>query len=182
MIQLQFSRSTELVSYMIARACRSPFSHVDIVLPDGNLLGASDSAKGAIYRRKSWWGGYQASGLSAFRYQATGLINCSAKVEKAFLEAARSQLGEPFDSSAMHAVFSGGFFAVDRDWRDQSAWFCSELKSWCLEEAGFFPYQLLISKNRVTPPDLLLMVNPWVINAETFWEPIPGLPRGPLET
>jgi hypothetical protein len=53
MIKLQFSRSTELVSLLIAKACRSQFSHVDAVLEDGNLLGASDSPQGSGHRRQS---------------------------------------------------------------------------------------------------------------------------------
>ena len=84
-------------------------------------------------------------------------------------------------STAVPCTPSSIRIPVDRDWRDESAWFCSELKAWCLEDAGFFPYTLLISKNRVTPADLLLMVNPWVINGETFWQPIPGLVLGASE-
>jgi hypothetical protein len=36
----------------------------------------------------------------------------------------------------------------------------------------------LISKDRVTPPDLLLIISHLVANAETFWDPIPGLVLG----
>lgn len=47
-IQLQFVRARGLFSWMIARfGVQQPgFSHVDIVLPDGRLLGARDDAVG----------------------------------------------------------------------------------------------------------------------------------------
>ena len=180
MIKLQFSRSTELVSLLIARACRSPFSHVDIVLPDGNLLGASDSPNAPVVDGNPGGVAIRPPNYQPFAIRRQALVNCSSKVESAFLDRAMSQLGEPFDNSAMHAVFNNQMHS-ERNWRDEAAWFCSELKAWCLEEAGFFPYELLISKNRVTPPDLLLMVNPWVINGETFWLPIPGLILGSHE-
>jgi hypothetical protein len=47
MIKLQFSRSTELVSLLIAKACRSQFSHVDAVLDDGKLVRSLRLAQGS---------------------------------------------------------------------------------------------------------------------------------------
>jgi hypothetical protein len=77
----------------------------------------------------------------------------------------------------MHAVFSG---KPDngRNWKDDGAWFCTEQHAYDLEVAGAFDVPPLISKDRVTPPDLLLMVSHLVANAETFWDPIPGLALG----
>ena len=70
--------------------------------------------------------------------------------------------GKPFDGDALWA-----FFGEERNWRLPLKWFCSELVCHCLEQAGFFPYELLVPKNRVSPADLLLLLNPW-INAEEF--------------
>jgi hypothetical protein len=60
--------------------------------------------------------------------------------------------------------------------------FVSELKAWAFEESGAFDVPPLVSKDRVTPPDLLLMISHLVVNAETFWEPTPGLVLGEGET
>jgi hypothetical protein len=49
--------------------------------------------------------------------------------------------------------------AKARDWRSQDSWFCSEFCAWALESGGFFPYSLVAAKNRITPGDLLLLLN-----------------------
>jgi hypothetical protein len=74
------------------------------------------------------------------------------------VELVRSQLGKPFDDTALHQIIS----ETPRDWKKPDAWFCSELFAWALEEAGFFPYQLIVPKNRVSPADLLLLLNPYI--------------------
>lgn len=180
MITLQFSRSTELVSLLIAHAVRGQFSHCDIVLPDGNLLGASNSPHAPVISGNPGGVAIRPPDYQPFAIRRQAKLLCSEKVEANFIEKAMSQLGEPFDESAMHAVFSD-VPDFGRDWRDGSAWFCTEHIAWSLEEAGFFMYQLLISKGRVTPSDLLLIINPWIINTDTFWDPIPGLKLGPKE-
>jgi hypothetical protein len=180
MIKLQFSRSTELVSLLIAKACRSPFSHVDAVLEDGNLLGASDSPKAPFIEGNPCGVAIRPPDYQPFAIRRMAHIYVPARVEARFYEILRSQLGEPFDNSAMHAVFSSQTDA-DRDWKDESAWFCSELKAWTFEEAGAFDVLPLISKKWVTPPDLLLMISHIVANAETFFFTIPGLVLGPHE-
>jgi hypothetical protein len=180
MIKLQFSRSTELVSLLIAKACRSDFSHVDAVLEDGNLLGASDSPKAPFIEGNPCGVAIRPPDYQPFAIRRMAHIYVPARVEAKFYEILRSQLGEPFDNSAMHAVFSGRP-NNGRNWKDESAWFCSELKAWAFEESGAFDVLPLISKDRVTPPDLLLMISHLVANAETFYEPIPGLVLGPHE-
>lgn len=180
MIQLQFSRSTETVSYLIARACRSRFSHVDVVMPDGNLLGASDSPHAPFIEGNPSGVAIRPPNYQPFAIRRLAQLLAPEPVEKRFYEVLRSQLGEPFDNKAMHAIFDEDF-TTDRDWRDASSWFCSELKAWSLEQAGFFPWPLVVSKVRITPPDLLLMANFAIINIETFMLPILGLVRGSHE-
>jgi hypothetical protein len=180
MIRLQFSRSTENISKLIAWACRSPFSHVDYVMADGNLLGASDSPNAPYLDGNPSGVAIRPSDYQPFAIRRIANIYVPARVESRFDELMRSQLGEPFDNAAMHAVFQPDN-SHNRDWRDASAWFCSELKAWGLEESGAFDVQPLVSKDRVTPPDLLLMISHLVSNAETFWQPTPGLILGPNE-
>ncbi len=181
MIKLQFSRSTELVSLLIAKACRSDFSHVDAVLEDGSLLGASDSPKAPVIKGNPRGVAIRPPDYQPFAIRRMAHIYVPVRVEMRFYAILHSQLGEPFDNSAMHAVFSGRP-NTGRDWKDESAWFCSELKAWSLEEAGAFDVPPIISKDRVTPPDLLLMISHLISNAETFWLPIPGLVLGEHET
>jgi len=180
-IRLQFSRSTELVSLLIAKACRSQFSHVDALLEDGNLLGASDSPKAPVVAGNPGGVAIRPPNYQPFAIRRIAHIYVPQRVEAKFYDLLHSQLGEPFDNSAMHAVFSGRP-DTGRNWKDEDAWFCSELKAWALEEAGAFDVPPLISKDRVTPPDLLLMISHLVSNAETFWEPIPRLVLGANET
>lgn len=180
MIKLQFSRSTENISKLIAWACRSPFSHVDYVLGDGNLLGASDSPNAPFITGNPSGVAIRPPDYQPFAIRRIAHIYVPSRVEARFDELIRAQLGEPFDNSAMHAVFNPDPH-TGRDWRDESAWFCSEMMSWGFEEAGAFDALPLVSKDRVTPPDLLLMISHLVANAETFWDPIPGLVLGPHE-
>jgi hypothetical protein len=180
-IKLQFSRSTENVSKLIAWACRSPFSHVDYVMEDGNLLGASDSPHAPYIEGNPSGVAIRPPDYQPFAIRRIASIYVPTRVEARFAELMRSQLGEPFDNRAMHAVFQPDNSHI-RDWKDESAWFCSELKAWGLEEAGALDVPPLISKNRVTPADLLLIISHLVSNAEIFWQPIPGLTLGNGET
>lgn len=180
MIKLQFSRSTENISKLIAWACRSPFSHVDYVMEDGNLLGASDSPNAPFIEGNASGVAIRPPNYQPFAIRRIAHIYVPTRVEARFAELMRAQLGEPFDNKAMHAVFKPDANA-GRDWRDASMWFCSEMKAWGLEESGAFDVLPLISKDRVTPPDLLLMISHIVANAETFWKPIPGLVLGAHE-
>lgn len=180
MIKLQFSRSTENISRLIAWACRSRFSHVDYVMADGNLLGASDSPNAPYLEGNPSGVAIRPPEYQPFAIRRMAHIYVPVRVEARFDELIRSQLGEPFDSHAMHAVIMPDNNSA-RDWRDAGAWFCSELKAWACEESGMFDVLPLVRQDRVTPPDLLLMISHLVANAETFWDPIPGLKLGPHE-
>jgi hypothetical protein len=180
MIRLQFSTSLEWQSHIIRRICHSRFSHVDIVLPDGNLLGASDSPKAPFISGNPGGVAIRPPNYQLFGIRRIAEIACDELVEGAFIANGLSQLGEPFDDSALHALL-GNDVSPGRDWTDSDAWFCSEHCAWSLMCAGFWKFDLLISKGYITPADLLLLVNPYMINIGTFWDPIPGLKLGPKE-
>ena len=139
MIRLLFSRQPTIWSYAIRQFQQSPFSHVALLLPGGT------------YQARFW------SGVTLEPTIAT-LLNTSqhstghaiatvpadpAKVE----EFCRWQLRKPYD---WRAVLGIGF---RRDWRDDRAWFCSELAAAALEHAGVHP--VAKDASRVTPDDLL---------------------------
>jgi uncharacterized protein YycO len=74
------------------------------------------------------------------------------EVMKAACAWASSQIGKPYDFSAVSGI------AFDRDWHDENRWFCSELIAVAFEKVG---HPLLSTRPsavswRVTPRDLLL--------------------------
>lgn len=165
-IVFQFSTSTAWQSAVIRRMCHSPFSHVDVVLEDGSCLGASDPGGVAIRPQE-----YQEFGI---RRQAV----IRSDKGPAILAGVKSQLGKPFDDGALYDFLSD---RIDRNWRDPDKWFCSELMAWACESAGLWPFKLLIPKNRVSPADLLLLLNPF-LDPDEFWQPVAGIKLGKHET
>ena len=148
-----FSTAYAWQSGIIRFMCHSPFSHCDIMLPEPKphgMLGASDPG-GVMLRThdyqefKTW-------------HQATIRTPCARDV----VALVQSQIGKPFDDVAMKQVLSD----APRDWKLPHAWFCSELIAWACEAAGMF--RIAVPKNRVTPADLLLLLNHWIDPVE-FW-------------
>jgi hypothetical protein len=169
-------------SGMIRRANHSPFSHVDILMKDGSLVGASDSPwapyihgnpRGVASRPMD----YQ---LFAYRRQMVLETDRAEDIRRMVI----TQLGKSYDGGSLKDMISDKF-PGDRDWRLTDSWFCSELAAWAMETGHFWgPQQLRWPKNRVSPTDLLLMCihdERW-LNRDTFWQPIPGLVLGEGET
>jgi hypothetical protein len=173
MIKLQFSMSTEASSALIGRITHSPFSHVDIILPDthrfpGALLGASNSPNALVLEGNPNGVAIRPPNYQLFRRRNVAILAAPAAIEAAFYEAALSQLGKPFDSAALHAFLDGAPH-TGRDWREDDQWFCSEHATWSLEKAKWFPWPIIVSKDRIAPPDLLLLSNWGIVNVDTFW-------------
>jgi hypothetical protein len=161
-IHIQYSTSHAFASSVIRRLCHSPFSHVDIVLrseKEHGLLGVSGED-----RKIGDLGGVRIRPNPAWEYRGPPKIarvaNVADSVYDTFLEVARSQIDKPFDNGALWDFLSDT--PDDRNWRKPDAWFCSEYVIWCLEQAGFFPYELVVAKNRITPADSLLLLNPFL--------------------
>jgi hypothetical protein len=178
---LQFSTSLHWQSAIIRKLCHSPFSHVDLVLEDGNLLGASDYPEVPVLE-----GNPRGVAVRPTEYQLFGIRRMAiikTPLADRIIELLRSQLGVPFDASAL-TDFMSDEFPGSRDWRADNLWFCSELIVWAFEEAGYWGSGGLIwPKNRITPTDLLMifMRDENFVNENTFWEPIPGVKRGARE-
>lgn len=183
---LRFSTSESTLanwaSAVIRRMNHSPFSHVDFVLPDGNLLGASDQGPTSPFIT----GNPQGVAIRPPNYQKFGTRrDMILRTERAdeVINAAKSQLGKPFDSSSL-LDFISDKPPGERDWRNIDAWFCAEHKVWSCEEGGLWYYKLPWPKNRISPTDLLLiflMDDRWE-NRDVFWSPIPGLQLDEGET
>ena len=144
MISLQFVRGTQLDSQVIEWFGGGPlFSHVDTVLPDGQLLGARLD------------GGVQTRPVGYFGDLKTLRIDlvCSDLATGRYLEFIQSQLGKPYDSTGILSFVTG------RDWQEDDSWFCSELVASGLEKCGFFSFRPASPSNKITPPNLILMLS-----------------------
>jgi hypothetical protein len=124
------------------------FSHVDCMLPDGRLLGA----------RSDWVGGappgvrIRPSGYEAWKRRVVFELASTPAQEKLFYDFLMAQVGKPYDKLA---IFS---FIADRDWRDDSAWFCSELAAAASEHAGACD-ALYLPANKLSPTAWAVVVS-----------------------
>lgn len=159
-VQLQFvlgrSWSSDLIAWLGADP-RHGFSHVDLVLPDGNLLGArSDKVGGkppGVQIRRQ--------GYERWRSRVVFEIVCGDLEASLFYNEAHAQVGKPYDHTAIAA------FVANRDWRDTDAWFCSELAMHCLEFAGLCP-TLYAPENKIHPTEAAIIVS--ALGAHTVLE------------
>ncbi len=143
-VAVQFSTEDDLGAEAIRIFSRGWPSHVDAVLPDGALLGAR--LDGVRIRQP---------GYAAFARVERIELAVTPQEHDAFHAFLSDQLGKPYDKLAIAA------FPAERDWRENDAWFCSELIAAALERCGFFPKPLANPANEITPRDLLLLVSPW---------------------
>lgn len=145
-ITLQFIGATDLSSRVIEWFSQGQVAHVDAVLDDGSLLGArSDLVGGAPAGVQMRSPNYEDFGLVV-----RAVLPCPEEMANRFYGLIRAEVGKPYDSEGILAFIFG------RDWRDPSAWFCSELVGAMLERSGYFPNPLATPSNKLTPAGLLL--------------------------
>ena len=169
---LQFSTSLEWSSAIIRRICHSRFSHVDFVLPDGNMLGASDSPTAPAIA-----GNPRGVAIRPPDYQPFGIrrrITIATDKFEAIYTAARSQLGKPFDNAALHQFLSG---VPAPPWHDTGQWFCAEHAAWSFWTCAFWPFKLAVNLGRLSPAELIILLNPH-FDADELERPTPGLVLG----
>lgn len=146
--RLQFVRSDDWQSNAIAWYGDGDFSHVDILLSDGCLLGArSDSVGGAPpgvqYRKPDY---------APWSKQVIISIPCTEEQRLRAVQFAIAQIGKPYDKRSIAAFF------VARDWRSPDSWFCSELGAAVGEEGGLWG-PLYSPVNKITPVGLALVAS-----------------------
>ena len=167
---------------LIRRGGHSPFSHIDILVKDGTLIGASDNPKAPFIHGNPRGVAQRPVDYQEFAYRRD-MVLATHRADD-IRRIAVTQLGKDFDSSAIKDFVSDSFPGL-RDWRLTDSWFCAELVIWAMETGGFWgAHRLLWPKNRVSPTDILLMCltdDRW-LNRDSFWLPIPGLELGPHET
>jgi hypothetical protein len=148
MIRLRFVREADIVSDTIAWFTQSIFSHVDCILPDGQALGSRSDRVGG-----------KPSGVQIrpfdyhpFAVETTLGLQVLPEVERKFYQFLYSQVGKPYDHSAIWG------FATGRYWRQEDSWICSELQAAALEYSGRIP-SLVMATSKITPGELALMMS-----------------------
>lgn len=167
-------------SGLIRRACHSPFSHVDMLMKDGTLLGASASPDAPVIHGNPLGVAVRPFDYQEFAYRRQMFIDTERADD--IRRIAVTQLGKGFDNSALKDFMSDSFPGF-RDWRLTESWFCAELVMWAMEAGYMWDGPLPWPRNRVSPTDILMMMlgdARW-INRNTFWNPVPGLVLGPGE-
>lgn len=142
MIRLQFADEANWYAPFARWFSHARWSHVDIVAPDGGLIGAR------VLGVKTRPADYQ--GLPASRKKIVTVPCADEGRAWAFL---KDQDGKPYDVGAYFA------FGFARDWHDEGAWTCAELATAVLLAGGAFPHPLSLPKNKVTPGDLMLALS-----------------------
>jgi len=138
-VQLMFSTTRHAFSTLIRAATWSRWSHVALVagphvIEAVALGGVQQVSKAHAIQR-----------ASDFR-----IVDLPAANPQAIIAAARSQIGKPYDWTAIAGL------GLHRDWQEDDSWFCSELIAWAAAEAGesWFRCEAL---RRVTPQHLWML-------------------------
>ena len=150
MLTWQFSTTASLGAEAIRLYQHGWPSHVDTVLADGQLLGAlpdryGDIPPGVQIRPPDYAKWTQVQRIS---------VAVSDAHQEAYFHFLGLQLGKPYDMKAVVA------FALDRNWREPDAWFCSELTA-AASEASWLAHPLANVANTITPRDWLLITSAW---------------------
>lgn len=152
-VYLQFVLGAGIPSRAIAWFSSGPFSHVDLVLDDGRLMGArSDVIKmpsGAVVPA-----GVQIREPNYERWKERVVMKlpCTELQKQSVIAFNLSQEGKPYDKTAIWGFMAG------RDWRKQDQWFCSELQAAAIESADL-THPLYAPKNKVTPAALATLAS-----------------------
>ena len=145
-IRLQFSGCRDIASRAIMWFTHGQFSHVDVVLPSGELLGARNDSVGG----KPPGVQVRPRGYTQFSKRVIMELTPTLAQEKSFYDFLMRQVGKPYD----HAAIWG--FLVNRDWRERDSWICSELIAATLEESSIIA-RLYALASTVDPVDLSLI-------------------------
>ena len=160
MIYLQFVAEHTVGSFAIrwfGGGAKRAVSHVDAVMPDGDLLGARSDRAG----QKPPGVEIRPSRYRRFYRRIIVSLPCSEQQQELFYSFLLKQIGKPYDHTAVMAFF------VSRDWREDNCWICSELQAAALEFCGILPY-LYLTPNLITPTELALLTS--VIPGASFQE------------
>lgn len=151
-LTFQFSRQSGFISWLISYFAHGIYSHVDAVEATGWLYGARSDICGKIPA------GVQSrpDGYAKFVVTKRVTIPITDEQEKEFWAFVYGERNKPYDKMAILA------FAIDRNWREDDSWYCSELAARALEVCKFFSFRLAVPDAKITPDDLLLVLSAMV--------------------
>lgn len=144
-MKLLFTRRHHLGSAGIRIVTWSAYSHVDVIMDDGKLIGAI-AGKGVIESS------YEERIKAASKAVIMDLPVKEINEAMAFL---RRQLGKPYDWSGVLGI------GLHRDWQEDDKWSCAELAAAAAAEAGQRPFDVEFH-HRITPQSLLMLNFPKV--------------------
>ncbi|MDH0894341.1 MULTISPECIES: YiiX/YebB-like N1pC/P60 family cysteine hydrolase [unclassified Pseudomonas] len=120
-VRLLFSTTQLPFSLLIRAVTWSQWSHVALVDIDAGTVIEAAAGHGVREVR------LEDAIARASSYQ---LVDLPSRNPVAIITAARSQIGKPYDWSAIAGI------GMHRDWQEEDAWFCSELVAWAAAAAG----------------------------------------------
>lgn len=146
-VRVLFTRRHHLGSVAIRTATWSPWSHVDVILPDGRMIGATLEHGVA----------FATLGERLRKASRAAVVEFPAADPDAVYAALLSQLGKPYDWTAI-----AGMVIRNRNWQEDDSWFCSELIAWAFSQAGqpIFRESLV---DRITPQHLWMPAHPALV-------------------
>lgn len=138
-IKLFYADNPGITSKLIRLFTWSEWSHVAIV--DGDVIIEATGGKGVIATPL-----LQAQqDAKLWRLEEYPCLDADA-----IIAAARSQIGKPYDRTAILGIL------FSRDWQEDDSWFCSELVAYSFQKGGrkLFRRDTL---NRITPEHLWML-------------------------
>lgn len=148
MIDIRLSTQNTLPSRIIRDFTRGAYSHVDVLLSGGQTIGSYEekvTAGGVVIPS-----GVQLRPMAYADFAKTKILTFDTGDDKAFLDFMHAQIGKPYDWPGIAGI------ALDRNWHNSDAWFCSEIVAAALE-AGHFIHPLDTSFYFVSPRDIDLI-------------------------
>lgn len=123
----------------------SKWAHVGFVLDDNSVI----EAVWPKVRRVPFE-------LAVSGYSAYTIVDFKGFDSKKVIEAAKMQIGKPYDLSGVLGI------AMHRDWQKQDSWSCAELVSWCFQQSGK-PIFRTEGLHKITPQHLWMLNYPEVV-------------------
>lgn len=146
-VAVLFSTTSNPFSWLIRMMTWSRWSHVSIV--DGDTIIQAHALHGVV--RSSL-----AEAIDTAK--RVELVRLPARDPAAVIAAAASQIGKPYDWTALLA------FILRRDWQEDDSWFCSELVAWAFHRGGS-PLFRADRISRVTPEHIAMLAPAVVVGA-----------------
>lgn len=137
-MQMIFCTSNLIGAKLIRAATWSDWSHVALIHGDEVI--------------EATWPRVRSSSLTDViaRHSKHTIVDVPSDMSEEIISAARSQIGKPYDLSALFGL------VVRRDWQNPDKWFCSELVAWAFQQGGH-PLFRPDSLYRITPQHLWML-------------------------